>query len=302
MGQFDENADIYKMNEDLLYFRTNDQPKKEKLHFESNKYARYEIADVSGNIGSNCWVVHGNHTESGKPMLACDPHLVKWMQSKWYLISLRWGDGYYITGGSTPGIPAFTYARTKFVAWGATALNPDANDIFVEKVDGDKYFYENEWHKFKKVTETFKVRFGSDVVYDYNYTHNGVMMVVPDEDKIDFALWQPLEFMTQNENQYSWRWAHSETVPLIFTQIKDICEKNYTGEEFLKILDENRIYALNLVFVNSRGDIGYKMTGTLPKKKYNVGHGVYPKKGWLKENQWDGLIDNSELPGVLNPL
>lgn len=30
---------------------------------------------------------------------------------------------------------------------------------------------------------------GGEVKYDYNYTHNGVMMVVPEEDKIDFALW-----------------------------------------------------------------------------------------------------------------
>jgi len=30
---------------------------------------------------------------------------------------------------------------------------------------------------------------------EYNFTHNGVMMIVPDVDKIDFAIWQPLEFM-----------------------------------------------------------------------------------------------------------
>lgn len=101
------------------------------------------MADLSSGIGSNCWAVSGNHTESGKPMLACDPHLVKWMQSKWYLISLRWGKDKFITGGSTPGVPVFTYARTKYLAWGATALNPDATDIFVEKVEGDKYFYDN---------------------------------------------------------------------------------------------------------------------------------------------------------------
>jgi penicillin amidase len=28
---------------------------------------------------------------------------------------------------------------------------------------------------------------------------------------------------------------------------------------------------------------------------------VYPKKGWLKENQWLGAIPNEELPKLLNP-
>ncbi len=28
-----------------------------------------------GTNGSNAWVIHGNHTKSGKPLLANDPHL-----------------------------------------------------------------------------------------------------------------------------------------------------------------------------------------------------------------------------------
>jgi penicillin amidase len=38
-----------------------------------------------------------------------------------------------------------------------------------------------------------------------------------------------------------------------------------------------------------------------PKRKYNVGHGVYPKKGWLKENQWEGWIPTTENPRLVNP-
>ena len=43
------------------------------------------------------------------------------------------------------------------------------------------------------------------------------------------------------------------------------------------------------------------MTGSFPLRRYNVGYGTYPKKGWLKENQWDGIIPNDELPTVVNP-
>src|SRR5438105_1024799 len=56
-----------------------------------------------------------------------------------------------------------------------------------------------------------------------------------------------------------------------------------------------------MVFTTSTGDIGYKMGGSFPLRKYNVGYGTYPKKGWLKENQWDGIIQNAELPKVVNP-
>lgn len=54
-------------------------------------------------------------------------------------------------------------------------------------------------------------------------------------------------------------------------------------------------------FVTAAGDIGYHMTGIFPKRKYKVAQGVYPKKGWLKENQWEGLIDTKEHPRIYNP-
>ena len=92
------------------------------------------------SLGSNCYGVHGNHTQSGKPLLACDPHNLKVINSIWYLTRLSWnetdssGEEYktYMLGGSIVGMPFFTYARTPFAAIGATALNPDITDVFVE--------------------------------------------------------------------------------------------------------------------------------------------------------------------------
>ena len=161
--------------------------------------------------GSNCWAVHGNHTESGKPLLTCDPHLMKWLQSKWYMINIRWGDNdEFIMGGSSPGMPLFTYARTKYVAWGATAVNPDITDLFVEKIDGDNYFYDGEWHPLKIRKDVIKVRGGNDYEAVYRHTSNGVLMVKPEKDIMDFALWFPLEFLNQNVKEYSIRWVFSE--------------------------------------------------------------------------------------------
>lgn len=39
---------------------------------------------IKGIKGSNCWVVHGNHTTTGKPLLANDPHLETMIPSMWY--------------------------------------------------------------------------------------------------------------------------------------------------------------------------------------------------------------------------
>lgn len=57
-----------------------------------------------------------------------------------------------------------------------------------------------------------------------------------------------------------------------------------SGYEVAQHLNLQKVFPLNVVFVTSTGDIGYKMTGHIPDRKYKVHHGVYPKKGWLKEN------------------
>jgi hypothetical protein len=36
MGLFDDTGDIYEIDKNLLYYRTDDQPKKSHLHYEKN--------------------------------------------------------------------------------------------------------------------------------------------------------------------------------------------------------------------------------------------------------------------------
>ncbi len=40
------------------------------------------------------------------------------------------------------GMPLFSYGRSKHLAWGATALNPDNSDLFLEKIEGEEFFYD----------------------------------------------------------------------------------------------------------------------------------------------------------------
>jgi acyl-homoserine lactone acylase PvdQ len=78
------------------------------------------------------------------------------MQAMFYLAAIHWkenleGDdsetnGGFLLGGSLPGLPFFSYGRSGGYSWGATALNPDNSDLYVEKIDGDKYLFDGQWH------------------------------------------------------------------------------------------------------------------------------------------------------------
>jgi len=105
--------------------------------FSSEKESKFSVGAASG--ASNCWAVHGNYTESGKPLLACDPHITKSMFNLWESVHLEWKEGAdkkpaFMAGASFVGTPAFSYARTEYAAFGCTAINPDTIDVFSETI------------------------------------------------------------------------------------------------------------------------------------------------------------------------
>ena len=142
-----------------------------------------------------------------------------------------------------------------------------------------------------------------DYEFVNRFTHNGVMLFKPSRDELGISVWYPLEFLNQhNDLEYSLRWVYAEGVPMnSFTLINSLVEEKPDLKKIEDHLESQGMFPLNMLFATSDGDHGYHMTGTFPKRKYNVGHGVYPKKGWLKENQWEGIVPKSEHPRIYNP-
>ncbi len=54
-------------------------------------------------VGSNSWVLAGQHTSSGKPLLANDPHLAAQAPSIWYLAQIQAGE-LDVIGATLPGV------------------------------------------------------------------------------------------------------------------------------------------------------------------------------------------------------
>lgn len=131
------------------------------------------ITDES--TASNNWVIHGNYTSSGRPLLSSDPHLSNGLPSNWYLMSLQYSDKY--TSGSTyPGIPGVLIGRAKHFAWGMTAVLADVSDLFKEQLnkDGTAYKVDGQWKQIKIVEEKIKVKDKTEpVIHKVRLTHRG---------------------------------------------------------------------------------------------------------------------------------
>ena len=85
---------------------------------------------------SNNWVVSGKRTDDGKPILANDPHLQPSAPGIWYLTHLS-APTLRVSGVTFPGVPGVVLGHNQFIAWGATNVGPDVQDLYVETFDAD---------------------------------------------------------------------------------------------------------------------------------------------------------------------
>ena len=98
-------------------------------------------------IGSNAWVVDGNHSTTGKPILANDPHLGVSVPGIWYQMGLHCTQlseecPFDVAGFTFSGLPGVVIGHNKKIAWGFTNLGPDVVDLYLEKVEGKTYLYD----------------------------------------------------------------------------------------------------------------------------------------------------------------
>lgn len=132
--------------------------------------------------------------------MACDPHLVKAVNSYFYLTRLTWNETKdepqlvegedseyktYLIGASLVGLPVISFGRSPFASWGTSALYPDVMDLFIEDVAEDGRYLDavsGKYEPFDIISETIKVRFDSDITLNHQVTRNGVIM---SEDFLD---------------------------------------------------------------------------------------------------------------------
>ena len=95
-----------------------------------------EAMNRSAERGSNSWVIGGQHTATGKPILASDPHLTLEAPSTLQPIDLQ-GGGFDAQGDSLPGTPYLILGQNRDITYGATQHFVDVTDTYTEKIQPD---------------------------------------------------------------------------------------------------------------------------------------------------------------------
>ncbi|MFA6035212.1 MAG: penicillin acylase family protein, partial [Myxococcota bacterium] len=83
---------------------------------------------------SNSWVLGGDLTASGKPIVSNDPHMTHFLPSLVYQQHMT-APGLDVIGVTAPGLPYILMGHNASVAWGTTSTVGDAVDLYVEQVN-----------------------------------------------------------------------------------------------------------------------------------------------------------------------
>ena len=134
---------------------------------------REQIGLAGAAGGSNNWAVSGERSATGGPLLAGDPHLPTGMPGIWHQCALELGDR-FCRGATLPGIPGITMGQNNDVAWTFTNVMADVEDLFIERIEGDRYEFQGEWRELELVEEEIDVK-GRDepVRHQVRITHHG---------------------------------------------------------------------------------------------------------------------------------
>lgn len=240
----------------------------------------------AGGFGSNNWVVKGDYTQSGKPLLANDMHLGIKLPSIWYQNHLHLEGDFSVTGATFPGVPGVIVGHNGHIAWGVTNVNPDIQDLYIEKLHPQKPFtflYLDEWSEAEVIREEIWVKDKKEPVYrDVVITRNGPLIS---------------QVLGEIEDPLSLKWtAHGPTLELE-AFLKVARARNW--KDFCAALENFHAPPQNFVYADVQDNIGYRANGLFPIR--NKGLGLLPVPGWHDQYQWTGYVPWEEIPQLYNP-
>src|SRR5437773_6668254 len=237
---------------------------------------------------SNNWVVSGKRTASGKPLLANDPHIPASAPGIWYQAELI-APGLHVAGVTFPGAPGIVMGHNDRIAWRATNLGPDVQDVYIEKFDKNnpnRYLTPSGWRDAVIRHEQIKVRKGptdpstDTQTFDVTVTRHGP--IVLEKDLTRYAL----------------RWPALDPSAMESAGLFD-ANRARNWQEFTEALSHYSGPTQNFVYVDVDGHIGYYGAGRIPIRK--SGDGSVPYDGSTDDGEWTGYIPFDKLPHLYDP-
>ncbi|MGB0454323.1 MAG: penicillin acylase family protein [Bacteriovoracaceae bacterium] len=290
IGLIQKDGDYKKV--ESLFSPYIDKHSKERLeliksaHWDQDYFSNFLIADlqIPSFSASNNWAClskksKGNSKDELKPLHCFDPHLdclrlpTMWYESK---IQIKERTFYGIT---VPGVPGIVMGTNEYFTMSFTYGCMDQVDFFIEKIENQKVFSENQYFALETKRETIKRKKFEDVELKLFQTSNGSLATTISSDK-----------NLEDGHYFSWKWTLDSGVYQVVRGLREFYTNTSADEQREAILAT--ALSCNWIISDHKDQIIYQQTGRAPLRNSD---GLLPVEGWLKENMWKGSVPPEEL-------
>lgn len=236
---------------------------------------------------SNNWTIAGSKTQSGKPILAGDPHRAITMPSLRYMVHLN-APGWNMIGAGEPALPGLSMGHNDRIAFGLTIFAfGDEEDLYVydtNPADPNQYRYQGGWESMKSTPETIKVRGQADVNATLKFTRHGPVLY---ED-------------TTNHKAYAIRAAYLEFPGTAAYLASLRLNQAQNWNQFTEGMSHHYTPGENMVYADVDGNTGWFGGALAPIRGNADWSGLLPVPG-DGTYEWKGYLAGTLLPRIYNP-
>lgn len=241
---------------------------------------------------SNAWAVAGSRTDSGKPLLASDPHLSLTAPSLWYLARIVTGDG-TLVGATAPGVPFLVLGHNGRLAWGLTTTGADTQDLVLERLtEGSTTTVDRpqgDPDPIETHTETIRVRWSADEIVTVRRTANGPILsdlpaLIPGLGDVRTLVALHATFLQPGDR--------SADALLGISTASD-------WGSFTAAASVMGAPMQNFIMATDQGSIGMISAARIPLRRQS--DGWMPMPGWERSSEWAGFAPVALLPQTRDP-
>jgi len=248
--------------------------------------------------GSNNWVVSGEHTVTGKPLLSNDMHLGHQMPNLWFEAHLKSGS-FDVAGVTLPGMPFVIVGHNQRIGWGFTNVGPTVEDVYIEEFNERGQYKApaatpvapaaharknqapvTEWRDPEHRQEVIHVKGAPDIALDVVITRHGPIVT---------------DLVSGETRKIALRWTLYDGLTLTFFDL----DSAQNWDEFRKAFTNFVAAGQNAMYADVDGHIGYQATGKVPIRA--AGDGSVPVSGADDAHEWTGYVPFDAMPRVYDP-
>jgi len=264
-----------------------------QLRFASDQPLR-DFLDWAGPLqGSNNWAVAGRLSASGKPIVADDPHLdARILPGVWYPLGIITPE-FRAVGVMVPGIPGMVVGRTEHCALGVTNAYGDCQDLYVETLDprdANRHMEGAASQPFEVVRETLRIK---DKAAPTGYREEELTLRFTKRGPVVSGVLPGL----RTNKVITLRWAANEAMEPRIAMMDML--KARSIDDLRAALSSLTMMALNFVYADNQGNIGWLVSGRLPIR--SQGESLAPYEAHDGKDNWVGWIPPEKMPQSRNP-